>query len=129
MATTTTTAPATNTPAAAPAKKAPRYIAVTMTPELLKAIETARGDKPAGTYLQTIIAEKLDVKITPKQSNRGKYAGMSKDEKKAAVKADKVKQSKLVEMMMAKYADQMEALQKELEERMAKEAAEAAAGK
>lgn len=108
-----------------PVKKV-RYIAVTMTPELHAAIEKARDGKPAGTYLQSIIAKELNVTITAKQSNRGKYAGMSAEEKKNAIKADKVKQSKLVEMMMAKFADQMETLQKELEERMAKEAAEAA---
>lgn len=85
-----TVAPTAPAPAAPPAEtsaakeeKDPRYIAIVMTPELLKAIRTAADGKPLGGFLRNIVCEKLNVTLAATPT-RNKYAGLSAEEVKAA---------------------------------------------
>lgn len=78
--------------------------------------------------VRELVSQKLatEYKVElPKPVERKKYA--TPEERKAAVNQQRKTKNALVALMMEKYAGQMEALQKELEAKMAAEAAEAAA--
>lgn len=86
-------------------KKDPRYIAVTMTPELLKAIRDNAGTKPLGTYLQGMIAEQLGVKLPVPQRTRTRYDN-EEDKKAAQEKALKQRQL-LIKALQASHRARM----------------------
>lgn len=86
-------------------KKDPRYIAVTMTPELLKAIRDNAGDKPLGTFLQGMIAEQLGVKLPVPQRTRTRYD--NEEDKKAAQEKAKVQRQLLIKALQASHRARM----------------------
>lgn len=99
--TTTTTTNATVAAAAPKAKdEMPRYVAVGMTPDLWNAIqEQMPANKPTGTFLAEIIAEKLGVTLTVK--SRSKYA--SEEEKKAAQEKARKDRAALIKELLAAH--------------------------
>lgn len=108
---TTVTAAADAVLANAAAKdKDPRYIAVTMTPELLTAIRTAAGDTPLGTWIKALIARELNVDITVNASPRQKYA--TEAERKEALKAQRKDRNSLIKELLAKHKAEMAAAAK-----------------
>lgn len=79
-------APPASAASVAKADKDPRYVAVTMYPELLAALRKAAkeaGDQSLGGYISSVLAEKLNVAARPAKAKRVKYA--SAEAKKAAM--------------------------------------------
>lgn len=82
-------------------KKDPKYVAVSMFPALLEAMRANAGNKPLGTYAQSLIADALGVTIPSSLRTRTKYA--SEEDKKAAAKKAAQVRGALVKYLMAEH--------------------------
>lgn len=82
-------------------KKDPKYVAVSMFPGLLEALRANCGDKPLGTYAQSLLADALGVTVPSSLRTRTKYA--SEQDKKAAAKKAAQDRGALVKYLMAEH--------------------------
>ncbi len=93
----------TNTEAAAATTevKDPRYIAVTVSPEVLKAIRAKAGDKPLAAWIKTLISKELGIEIVA-QKKAPTYA--TPELKKAAQKVQRDTKNDLIKRALEAYA-------------------------
>lgn len=81
----------------------PRYVAVTMTPELYDAMKQAAeaANQPVGTWAKQVLADKVGVDVNATATKRNKYA--TEEERKAAQAAARKAHQALVKELLAQH--------------------------